>query len=102
MEREEINLKTLEKLGLIAIGETVRHYRRVVRNISMEKLAEEADISPDHLGRIERAEKSPHYTTMFKICSALELDMNDINKRIHELVHEHRDEIEAEREADNQ
>lgn len=58
------------------IGETIRNERKK-QNYSQMQLAEIAGIHYNYLGKIERAEKSPTFITLLKICFALGMDILD-------------------------
>lgn len=58
------------------IGETIRNERKK-QNYSQMQLAEIAGIHYNYLGEIERAEKSPTFITLLKICFALGMDILD-------------------------
>lgn len=52
-------------------GENVRHYRKL-KNLTQEKLAEMIDVSPKHLGVIERGEAFVSAELLEKLSSFLE------------------------------
>jgi transcriptional regulator with XRE-family HTH domain len=62
---------------LLAFGRTVRKARRDLE-LSQEALAHRAGLNPKHLGEIERANKDPRVTTVFKLASALELRSGEL------------------------
>ena len=57
---------------LVAFGRTVRKARRD-RDLSQEALADIAGLSSKHVGEIERANKDPRLTTVFKLARALDM-----------------------------
>ena len=57
-------------MKLDTIGKNIRKYR-LTKSMSQEKLAEEADVSPNFIGMIERGDKKPSLETFIKIINAL-------------------------------
>lgn len=55
-----------------SVGKNIRKYR-TEKNISQEKLAEMAYLSPKYVGMVERAEKTPSLTTLVNIANALDV-----------------------------
>lgn len=55
-----------------SVGINIRKYR-TEKNISQEKLAEMAYLSPKYVGMVERAEKTPSLTTLINIANALDV-----------------------------
>ena len=60
-----------------ALGLLISKYRHL-SNLSQEKLAERIGVSTNFLGNIERGEKHPSVETLFKICVALDLPLNEL------------------------
>ncbi len=58
------------------IGAKIKYFRKEL-GLSQEALALEADISPAHLGRIERNEKNPTIETLDKIISAIGISYDE-------------------------
>ena len=51
---------------------------RLDKKISQEKLAEFADLNKNTIGTIERGEISPTIETLYKIASALDIELHDL------------------------
>lgn len=51
---------------------------RLDKKISQEKLAEYADLNKNTIGSIERGEISPTIETLYKIASALDIELHDL------------------------
>ena len=60
-----------------AIGERVRHRRRVLR-LTQEQVAERVEVSTSFIGHIERAEKKPSLETMTKLARALNISLDEL------------------------
>lgn len=67
-----MNLIKLQK----QIGERIIALRKE-RNLTMEKLAYESEISKGGLSEIERGMKEPRLSTLVKICETLEISIKD-------------------------
>lgn len=63
------------------IGNKIRELRDE-KNLSQFKLAELSDVHENYLGAIERAEKNPTVYTLYKITSALGIDMEEFFKNL--------------------
>lgn len=59
------------------LGQRIRELR-TERQMSQEELAFKSQISPAHLGQIERGLKSPTVDTVSKIASALEVSVAEL------------------------
>ncbi len=57
-------------LVIVSFGGTVRRRRKAL-GLSLEKLAERADLSPNYLGTIENGRRDPSLSTVEKIADAL-------------------------------
>jgi transcriptional regulator with XRE-family HTH domain len=57
---------------LLALAKAIRRARRA-KDLSQEALAARADVHPKHLSEIERANKDPRATTLYRLAEALEL-----------------------------
>ena len=68
MERKELSAM---------IGGRVK-YHRVIKNLSQEQLAFEADMHPSYLGCLERGEKCPTIDTLFRVSKALGVSLTDL------------------------
>jgi transcriptional regulator with XRE-family HTH domain len=62
------------------IGPTLR-MMRMRRGFSLNELAEQAEISPSHLSRIERGLTVPSYDVLDNIAIALGSDLNSLRSR---------------------
>lgn len=68
MEREELTRE---------IGMNIRKLR-LKKDISQEALSLSAGLHPAYLGRLERGEKCPTIDTLYKICNALGVAVNEM------------------------
>jgi len=59
------------------IGIEIRSRRKALR-WSQEKLAEEADLNPRYVSKLERFLSNPSATTLFRIAVALKVSPNDL------------------------
>ena len=64
-------------MAAVKIGKSVRKLR-IKRFWSQAELSKAADVSPAHLGRIERNEHDPHLSTIRKIAQALDVDPSEL------------------------
>ncbi len=62
-----------KQLSLL-IGDRIRFYRTNA-NLTQSELAERIGISPNYLGQLERAEKTPPIATLDKIVTALGISL---------------------------
>jgi transcriptional regulator with XRE-family HTH domain len=62
---------------LHSLGNEIRRAREA-KGLSQEELAELAELSRNYVGFIERAERSPRVTTIFKLARALGLHPSDL------------------------
>jgi len=65
----------MEKLGL-RIGKNITAIRKK-KNLTLEKLAYENDISKGYLSEVESGKKLPSLKMLKKIAEALEVDIKD-------------------------
>lgn len=63
------------KKMLRALGEEIR-VQRVARKLSQEDLADRADLHRNMIGRLERGEANPSYTTMRAVCAAMRMKLS--------------------------
>ncbi|MBS1402858.1 MAG: helix-turn-helix transcriptional regulator [Oscillospiraceae bacterium] len=63
------------------IGQIIQEYRKKA-NLSQEVVSGLADLDRTHYSKIERGERMPTITTLFKIARALEIHPSDIVKTI--------------------
>ena len=61
----------------IAFGKRIR-YLRDRKGFSQEAIADEAGLDRAHMGRIERGERSPSLTLIYRLCLALRLPPNKL------------------------
>jgi transcriptional regulator with XRE-family HTH domain len=62
---------------VLALGQEIRRHREII-DISQEKLAELAGLHRNYIGLLERAERTPSITTVFKIARALGLHPSEL------------------------
>ena len=55
-----------------SIGKKIREYRKE-RGLTQDELAEKVNLSPNHMGAIERAEKNLTLATLINIANALDV-----------------------------
>lgn len=60
------------------IGQRIRSMRKE-RNWTQEKLAEEANVSTNHVGNVERADKSVSLHTLDKVAKALNTSLEELS-----------------------
>jgi transcriptional regulator with XRE-family HTH domain len=63
-----------------AFGRAVRELRQE-HNLSQERLALESDLDRSYLGGIERGERNPSLTNVFKLAEALAVPPSEIHRR---------------------
>ncbi len=61
------------------LGQNIRE-SRALKGWSQEELSELANITPSHLGHIERGDGNPTLNTLLSICEALQIDIVDLVK----------------------
>ncbi len=66
------------------LGRRVRHFRNL-RNMTQQKLGEEADLNYKYLGAIERGEKNPTIDIVAKIADALDVHLYELFLFEHEI-----------------
>ncbi len=66
-----------QEKGLIDIGQQIRDLRRV-RGLTQSELAEKSGLATNTLSLIERGQSSPTVSTLQKIATALETDINNL------------------------
>ena len=67
----------MSTMGVMHIGKTLRA-KRTERFMTQEEFAKFLGISRDHLGRIERNEHEPHFSTIKKIADRLDVDPSEL------------------------
>ena len=70
-------------LDAVIVGKVIANFRKKA-GISQEVLSGLADIGRSHLSAIERGERKPTLETLFRICSALDIKMSLVVKKIEE------------------
>ena len=67
------------------IGKHLRNYREDMSpKLTIERLAERINISPNHLGRIERGENDTTFTTFMKMAAILDIPY-DVYEEVKQL-----------------
>lgn len=64
-------------LDAVLVGEVIAHFRKR-KKISQEVLSGLSDIGRTHLSAIERGERKPTLETLYRISSALQVNMSEI------------------------
>ncbi len=67
----------MSTIGVVYIGKSVRAHR-TQRFMTQEEFAKFVGLSRDHLGRIERNEHEPHFSTIRKIANKLGIDPSEL------------------------
>ncbi len=65
----------------IEIGNRIRQLR-VKKGFSQEKLAELSELNTSYIGQVERGEKNPSVDTVYRIASALDVNLPDLFKNL--------------------
>lgn len=68
-----------------AFGKILRKHRKAA-NMSQEQLALICDLDRTYIGLLERAQRQPTLTTIFKICEQLNLAPHIIIKEVEDLL----------------
>jgi transcriptional regulator with XRE-family HTH domain len=66
-----------EQLELIALGMAIRYHRHA-KGLTIKALARKAEMSPGHLGRIERGHTNPRWDKLCALASALDLPLAEL------------------------
>ncbi|WP_088052547.1 helix-turn-helix domain-containing protein [Virgibacillus dakarensis] len=74
--------KELEKLLALELGNHIRYRRKKVKELTMERLAEIADIDDKSLGKNERGERLPKITTLYKLRKHLGISVDSVIDQI--------------------
>lgn len=64
-------------MDYIKLGKNIRSERKK-QQLTIEELAYKADITPNYLGKIERAQSKPSLESVIKISNALSITSDDI------------------------
>jgi transcriptional regulator with XRE-family HTH domain len=59
------------------IGGRLRELRRAA-GLSQEQLAQRASLTQTHVSRLERDISAPHYSTIFRLARALDVEPEDL------------------------
>ena len=71
-------MKELDEIELIkSVGNKIRE-ARILKGLSQATLSYDANIPKNQVGRIERGEISTSITTLFKICKALNIQIQEL------------------------
>jgi DNA-binding XRE family transcriptional regulator len=71
-------VKELDEIELIkSVGNKIRD-ARILKGLSQATLSYDANIPKNQVGRIERGEISTSITTLFKICKALNIHIQEL------------------------
>lgn len=71
-------MKELDEIELIkSVGNKIRD-NRILKGLSQATLSYDANIPKNQVGRIERGEISTSITTLFKICKALNIQIQEL------------------------
>ena len=69
--------KKKEDKYLIKLGENIKQIR-IAKGISQKYLAQECDIEPPNMRRIEAGKTNPTTRTLLRISKVLEIDIKDL------------------------
>lgn len=72
-------------LDPILVGKTIAFFRQQ-SGMSQEVLSGLADIGRSHLSAIERGERKPTLETLYRICTALDIKMSTVIKKLEENI----------------
>ena len=67
----------MSTMEVVYIGQSLKA-ERVKRFMTQAQFAKLIGLSRDHLGRIERNEHKPHFSTITKIAERLEIEPRDL------------------------
>ncbi|MEC5166164.1 DNA-binding XRE family transcriptional regulator [Flavobacterium sp. PL11] len=71
-------VKELDEIEIVkSVGNKVRE-TRILRGLSQATLSYDANIPKNQVGRIERGEISTSIITLFKICKALDIQIQEL------------------------
>jgi len=66
-----------DKDDLLALGREIRRHRKAL-GLSQELLAERAGLHRNYVGFLERGERNPSVTTLFRVAQALQVRAADL------------------------
>ena len=61
----------------LVIGENIRNYRKS-KNISLDELAEQLELSQGYVGLVERGRRCLNLFTLLKSCDTFDYTLNDM------------------------
>lgn len=67
------------------VGEVIAEFRKN-KGLSQEVLSGLANIARTHLSAIERGERKPTLETLYRICCALDVSMEEVVKNIEKRI----------------
>ncbi|MBR1822226.1 MAG: helix-turn-helix transcriptional regulator [Clostridia bacterium] len=68
-------MKDEDLIDYEAIGERIRS-RRLELNLTQEQLSERVGISSSFVGHLERGEKIPSVSTLYRICASMDISLD--------------------------
>lgn len=72
-------------LDAVLVGKVIADFRKQ-KGVSQEVLSGLADIGRSHMSAIERGERKPTLETLYRICTALDIKMSIVVKKIEEEI----------------
>ena len=75
--REEPKKKEPLDARLQTLGEVLRDTREA-RGLSQEQLGLDIEVARNHIGGLERGQRRPTITTLYKLCEGLKVELGDI------------------------
>lgn len=69
----------------VAFGQVLKLNRKKA-GLSQEQLALQCDLDRTYIGLLERAERQPTITTIFKICTALKIKPHEFIKEVEKSI----------------
>ncbi len=70
----------------VIVGKVISEFRSR-KGVSQEVLSGFADIGRTHLSAIERGARKPTLETFYRICTALEVSMEEVMREIEKRLH---------------
>lgn len=72
-------------LDAVLVGKVIADFRKQ-KGVSQEVLSGLADIGRSHMSAIERGERKPTLETLYRICTALDIKMSIVVKKIEDEI----------------
>ena len=72
-----VNIDAQKRELTLAVAGRIK-YLRLMKSISQEDLALQAEINPAYFGQVERGLKCPTIDTLYKIAKALEISLSEL------------------------